>query len=431
MGFMDLFGAGQPEVRRKFYGRIDPQRVIEDDFKPAEIKAESSYFQVRMAEMFLRDRNEFLRGFIPLSVVVCKFKYAGEQKEVPFFVGNQLLDSVGAYVKDEPVEFSNTRVVGPVPYMGDDVGLFVGLFRVEVNNLAEKLFGFMEKIISAFDFSKLTSYLKIADLVSDGLTELMGLKQIEMRLGRMDTFAGGSRFKSGYLAFINCDENIIEEGNEPLWVHDGTLMIGSGRDVLRKYSSNDYCLVRVEELSERPDLDSLPFHREWEKTVRSIWEGNGDMAKINYLSLMRKIAVSPDLTPSHRSILMQAYLADYQNENGNYNKFANPFQGADRSVKRGGGGKKALAPRAAIQKTAAVAKHTRLEGAEIKSVERSLKKISSNWDRIPHLEQRSDRSELNSDALNAQIKALGKIQKDTLPDPAALVDTFTFAALNE
>jgi hypothetical protein len=431
MGFMELFGLAHPEVKRKFYCRIDPDRILDSGFSATEIRADSSYFQIRMSEMFLRDKNEFLRGYIPLTVSVCKFKYAGEKKEVPFFVGNQILDTIGAYVKDEPVEFTNTRMVGPVPYTGDDVALFVGLFRVQVNDLAQKLFGFMEKIVSTFDLSNLTNYLKIADMVSDGLAGLMGLKQIEMRLGRMDTFVGeegtANRFKNGYLVFINCDENAMEE--EQLWVKDGTLMVSDNKKKLQNFRSYDYCLVCVEKLNERPDLDSLPFHQQWNEAVRNIWDGNEEAAKRNYLNLMGLIAASSDITPAHRSILMQAYLANYQKEIEDHRKFANPDYTAE-SVATRGSSKGRMSARGNIQKAAALSKNARIKEEEKTAVKRSLNIISTNWDRIPHLKERSLQFELTSTALNEQINALAEAQ-DAPPNPEALVSAITFAAFHE
>jgi hypothetical protein len=433
MGFLNKFGLGQEGVNRKFYASIDPGQILDDNFSATDIVPESNYFQIRMKELLLRDKNELFRSFIPLAVSVCKFKYDGQSREVPFLVGNQLLDSIDSYVEDEHVEYRNIRILGPVPYNGDDVGLFIGLFRVEVSNLLEEVFGFMEKIIGAFDLAKLTSYLPIAEMVSDGLANLMGMKQIEMRLGTMDNFSGASSgsntFKSGYLAFINCLEGDIKAKH--LWVNDGLLMTGSDRKALKRFTSHDYCLVQVEALNERSDLDTLPFHLQWKKAKTSIWDGNMEAAKRNYLTLMAQIASTPDLTETHRSVLIQAYLANYQKEKELYNQVIDAADGGESAATRGSRAAGSMSARGVIQKAASLSKSAEIKQEDKVSVKKTLKKISASWNKIPHLETRTRDFEITSGVLNAQIKALADIQTDTPADSEALAEAITYAAFHE
>lgn len=433
MRFLEKFGSGQQGVNRKFYGCIDAQQILDENFSPTSIASESSYFQIRLSEMLLRDKSEFLRSFIPLAVAVSKFKYDGQTREVPFLVGNQLLDSIDSYVEDGHVEYRNIRLLGPVPYTGDDVGFFIGLFRVQVSNLLEEVFGLLENIIGAFDLAKLTSYLPIAEMVSDGLANLMGMKQIEMRLGTMDTFSntksGTNRFRSGYLAFINCPENDIKENH--LWVRDGLLMTGSDRKALERFTSHDYCLVQVEALTERPDLDTLPFHLQWKEAKANIWDGNMEAAKRNYLALMSQIANSPDLTETHRSILIQAYLANYQQEKELYNLIIEEADGKKRAATKRTSPGGPTSARAVIEKVATLSRRAELKQEDQISVKKNLKRISSSWNQIPHLKERSKKFEVTSDILNDQIRALAEVQVDMPVDPAALAQAITFATFHE
>lgn len=433
MGFLEKIGLRQDGVNRKFYGAIDTEHVLGENFSATALASESSYFQIRLKEMFLRDKNEYFRSFIPLAVAVCKFKYDGQTREVPYLVGNQLLESIPSYVEGEHVDYRNIRLLGPVPYNGGDIGLFVGLYRVQVSNLLGEIFDLMEKIIGAFDLAKLTSYLPIADMVSDGLANLMGMRQIEMRLGTMDTFTGSesetNRFRSGYLAFINCPETDIKANQ--LWVSDGVLMKGSDRKPLERFRSYDYCLVRVEALNERPDLDTLPFHQHWKEAKRNIWDGSAEAAKRNYLALMGQIASTPDLTATHRSILIQAYLANYQQEKELYNKIMDAADGnvADETRSSRGDGPKTA--RGVIKKVATLSKSFELQQQDQMAVKKTLKQISSSWDQIPHLKTREKDSEVTSATLNDQIKALAEVQIDTPADPKALAEAITFATFHE
>ena len=175
--------------------------------------------------MFLRDKNEFIRNFVPLTIAINSFKYGGQRHEIPFIVGNQLLHSIESYIKDEYIEFKDTRILGPSPYPGDDVSLFIGLFRVQVDNLARQLFSFMDNIIGIFNLSSLIPYLDVADKLGDALAGLMSLQEIEMRFGMLNTFSHveGSHnfFRSGYLVFVGCPENEIMA--DQLWIQNGRL----------------------------------------------------------------------------------------------------------------------------------------------------------------------------------------------------------------
>ncbi len=65
--------AERPTVR-KFYGRIPGERVLDPGFKVQIFTPGDAYFRIRIAEMFLRNRGELLRDFVPLAVVARKRK---------------------------------------------------------------------------------------------------------------------------------------------------------------------------------------------------------------------------------------------------------------------------------------------------------------------------------------------------------------------
>ncbi|MGA2403792.1 MAG: hypothetical protein ABSG91_19145 [Syntrophobacteraceae bacterium] len=411
------------KTTRKFYVRVRDDHVLDENFSPRAFTRDESYFQVSLSEMFLEDRREYWQGFVPLGVIVSDFIYGGARQTVPFLVGNQILKGIEKYIEKEYVEYFNTRIVGPVPYMGDGVALFVGLFRSEVNNLAEKLFNVVEGLVGAFDVSRLSEYLEIAKPLGRGLSDLLGMQEVELRVGNRDVFndkAGDpNQFKEGYLAYINCPAKKIVTGD--LWVKDGRLVAGKDRESLDPFTAYDYCLVRLEHLSERNDYTTLPFHRRWETAQASIFDGNLARARSLLVDLVGQLAKSPDLTCEHRYHLMQVYKAQFEREVGFYSEVSGKGSEPGAVTSRGtgtGDSKEVLSPKASIQYAAQVAAKAGIP----KDGVRGLLDISRNWESIFLLAQQPEKADLTDSVLGSQMRALQSMSSSTTRDPEALAD---------
>lgn len=420
-------------AQRRFYDQIPDSHVLDKGFSPQVFEPEKGYFQITLSEMFLRDRRHFWQGFVPLSIIMSDFIYDGKRQTIPFFVDSKLLKEIEECVKNVQVEYYNTRVAGPVPYIGGNVSLFVGLFRIQVDNLAENLFNFLQTIVSTFDLTVLSSYLNIARPLIGGLEDLLDMKQVQFRLGTRDEFSckpnDPHRFREGYLVFMNCPENHIS--TDTLWVNNGRLSVGPNRKSIKPFREYDYCLVRIEQLSERGDYTTLPFHKLWEDAKRIIYQGNHINAQWMLMELAQQLATSPDLTQDHRYYLMQVYKANFEKEVALYQELHGftPEQIATVS-KRGAGG--ILGPRESFETAAQLARKGKFPE---KTVDGLLELRDNwgqinNWEQIPELQDKDKDSRLANDILNRQLQALASVSKIKKPDPKALADVITFTALN-
>ncbi len=410
------------KTTRKLYARLREDHIKDESFAARDFTPGGSYFQVRLSEMFLKDRREYWQGYVPLGIVVSDFIYDGERRTIPFVVGNQVLKGIEKYIDKEYVEYLNTRIVGPVPYMGDGIALFVGLFRTQVTNLAEKLFNVVETLLGAFDATQLSKYLDIAKPLSKGLSDLLGMQEVELRVGNRDEFSDMTQdskaFREGYLAYLNCPEDRFS--TEDLWVKDGRLFVGTEETALAPLKACDYCLVRIEHLSERTDYTTLPFHGKWAKAQESIFEGNLAKARSLFMELVGMVAGSPDLTRDHRYHLIQAYKANFELELGIYNEISGK-SGEVRGVATRGAlrlGARSLDPKTSIQYTAQKAQ----EAGVSKEAVQGLFDISRNWEEIPGLSGRPQKTELNDTLLEIQLKAMQTISRVVSPDPQGLAD---------
>jgi len=381
--------------------------------------------------MFLRNKIEYGSEYIPFTVALSEFLYDGVERSIPFFVGNDLLKKIEDHSGNEYIEFLNTRVVGPIPYVGDDVALFVGLFRVKVADLFKNLFSFLENILSSFDATQLSKYIDIAGICSSGLASLLGIKEMDLRIGNRDVFTSKpndpKRFKECYLAYINCADGSL--GPDKLWIRDDSpcLFTGSDKNTAKPLRDYDYCLVRIDKLEKRNDYTKFSFHNLWNEARELIWAGKLQEAELKMAALGLEMARSPDLITDHRHELIRLYRANFEKDVEAYELSHSSAYGtpapATRSAWRG---EAKMDAKAAIQRMAYL---TRRSGYS-RDVERSLLGISSNLERIPYIAGRSKEFKLTDAILNEQLSKLSADSRIEKPDPKALADAIALAAMN-
>jgi hypothetical protein len=243
---------------RKLCFRIPDDQALDAADESTTFREDDSYFGIRLSEMFIRDERVLMRTFVPLSVAITEFIYDGKKQIVPYIVGNQLLKSIDPYVQGAHVEFTNTNIAGPIPYAGGGISLYMGLYRAQVNDLSQKLFSLVGSILSSFDTTGLSRYLDVAEPLGAGLADLLGMKEVEFRLGKRDEFGGNdsaNQFKPGYLAYINLTERELD--SSMLRVKDGALHVARNGGGLQRFTEADYCLIKIEHISERGDYTNI------------------------------------------------------------------------------------------------------------------------------------------------------------------------------
>ncbi len=411
---------GKQPGRRKVYAIVPDSQVLDVGHAPDVIAPQGAYFEVRVAEMFLRHRSEYGRAFVPLTLVRSDFVYDGGRRVFPFFVGNELLGDLDRYVEGEHVVLRNTRVVGPVPFAGDDLGLFVGLYRVQVGDLAKRLLEMLGQVVSVFDLTTLSRYVDVAGKLKDGIDDLLDMKDLELRIGERDVFEdkGTKALRQGYLAYINCEEGSLRPAD--LWVRDNRLWTGASSKTLRPLREHDYCLVHIQSHTQRKDCTTLPFHRTWEQVRNRVESGQVDMAQVLLMDCRSQIARSPDLTPRQAENLLLFYERNFHTAVEDHNRCFGTVLKRTPTIYRSGKG--VLSPKASIQKSFHFASKAGFEDRVLQG----LAKLGQDWDRLPALDSRA---ELTDQALNEQLAALDRVTGATEPDPMALAEALSVAAL--
>jgi len=402
--FTDLMKAvWQGPAVQKTYCRIPDDHVLVPGYTSRAFEQDQAYFSISLSEMFLADARRLWQGLAPLTVAVAEFQYAGQKQIVPFVVGKDLLASIEPYLNGDNVEFRNTKILGPCPYTGGDVSLFVGLFQTAASSPATEFFSVLGEIAGAFDLTGLAGYLPAAKALSTGLGRLLGLSGTHLKVGTRDEFTAGegglSQFRDGFLAYVNCAK---DELAAPLWFKDGSLHSGSTADSTRSVTEYDHCVVRLEWRAERNDYTSLPFHRSWNTTRTLIWANETDKARSSFLDLVQQVAGSPDLTQRHRLGLLAAYRANFQAELETYRATTGDVlpTGANRSAGE------TRSPKAAFTSDVLAVR----DAGFGKDVETTILAVAKAFPAVSGM--RSKGADLDDATLTAQMQAIGSSTAD-------------------
>jgi hypothetical protein len=285
---------------------IDEGEKLGVAFQPDEY-----YFQVRVNEMYLTYGREWFSKYDPMVFVVSEFTYDEKVEAVPFVVGPMMMEKYGMKIPTGMI-FSNTRVAGLHPYRGGRLTLSVVLYRIQRENYARKLLQIVESAASALDFSTaLSSYVKIASVVLDGVEALLGLGHTTPLIGLRKEFDPDADdiLEPNYFALIDMPESELDANK--LWVRDHQLIYGKSLAAAEPFREADFVLYSITQTPERSDETNLPFYPLYERVKQEATvpeENSWKRAKSNLLTLYQTLVLSPDLTRGQADKLNKKYI---------------------------------------------------------------------------------------------------------------------------
>lgn len=270
------------------------------------------YFQVEVNEMFLTYKRNWFTDYDPMVLVISEFSYAKVRQTVPFVVGPSLLKAaVEESGKKLPTGmlFSNTRVAGIHPYRGDGLTLSVVLYRLRGEDYLRKLMKVVETAAGALSFgTALSTYLKVGDVILNGVDALFDLGAIDPIVGNRQEFKHG--FQPGYFALIDLPES--QTRDYKFWVREDQLFAGPTAATAEAFREADYVLYSVVQTKERDDLDLLPVYPLWERVAQeatvaddTYWKN----AKAYMNNFYQALVLSPDLTAEQAEQLADEYIS--------------------------------------------------------------------------------------------------------------------------
>lgn len=288
--------------------KINAHQVLGEQDTKAFV-AQQHYFVIRIVRQFLKHKRDYWKNYNPVTIVLSEFIHGDKVKSFPFVVGPKLLAGKVELEDDENISYKNTRVAGPVPYVGDQIALFTGLFAMKTGNWAEKSLNLIQSVAGAFDVTKLTKYVKIAGPLLSGIEDFLGMSDMQLRLGQrveLTNDSGDSSFKleSGYWVMIRSREELDKN---TFWMKDGVLYTGADASNLSEYRDEDYVIYSINCIEQRDDLTTFDFHKLFNDTKAALWNENPAAAQAAYREMNKSISRSDDLTQKHKHLLLSQY----------------------------------------------------------------------------------------------------------------------------
>ena len=294
--------ARRATVRDRTVQLSDPEAAV-DGTAP-----EEGYFSVRLTEMRLTDERRWLQEITPAVFVIGEYDYNGARVRKPCFVSNELLGPVarGIDAGKLRVNFANTLLMGPTPYTGGDVDLFVGLFQTATEERLTTMFGMFETLFGKFG-GPVAAGIALAHELLPAVLKCLGTSEIRCLLADRRPIGEQSLPTNSYIAYLRGERGAKVDAAR-LEVRDRQLVrMVDGTAVA--VDDVDFCLIQVQCQPTRNDYTKLPFHQLWLAAQKLTGAGNHTAAQASMLECAQQILVSPDLTESHKLALIRLYQA--------------------------------------------------------------------------------------------------------------------------
>jgi hypothetical protein len=279
---------------------------------PVAFAKDRDYFQVRFNQVFLSARRQWWSDYEPMAFAVTEFAYDKAVHAVPFLVGPSLIERYGQKIPAGML-FQDTRVAGIHPYRGGRLTTTVLLFRVRRTDHARSLLHIAENTAGVLDFSvALTTYLKLASVLLDGVEALFGMDAVQPVAGLRREFDpdAGDVFGPGFFALIDPHDPGFRA--ERLWVRDRQLLEGDSLATAVPFVGGDFILYSVVSSDRRSDESTLPFYPQYERALAQARHGDENSwlrARADEAALWQSVLASPDLTEPHAEELAESYRA--------------------------------------------------------------------------------------------------------------------------
>jgi hypothetical protein len=264
------------------------------------------YFQIRINELFLKDKRNWYKQYAPMLFVVSEFSYCGEKKTVPFIVGPQMMDKFGKSLPDDML-FLNTKVAGLHPFRGGQITLSIILYQYEIGNYLEKMLRTLESTANIFSFAtSFSTYMKIAGVLFEGVESLLSLQNLNPLTGlRIEMSQDADDLNSGYFVLINSPEGSLDQNK--FWIKNNQLYFGSSSAESKPFREADYTLYSILHDESRSDYTELPFYSQWSEVMKDATDGANENAEVNMSSFTQALLSSPDLTFKHALALVKQF----------------------------------------------------------------------------------------------------------------------------
>lgn len=257
MGILEwLKNRWQSEQIHNTYCRIPDSNIVTENgarFLATPVKAGEQYFQIWLAEMFLRYRREWGSSWYPTVVATLQLKFGNQSQEISHVAGQSTLKNVK--ITDVNCVAMNHALTTILPFNGGSIALEAALLSMQGKSDISSLIKVLSSFSKLLVVPQLSAALAVAQPLADGVAELIGATNARPELRLQDTWGGAESgnqhiLTAGYYVVISAPEGEVKP--DDLFVRQGRLYRGD-----QAMTGYDYMLFRVDVNSTRDDWDSL------------------------------------------------------------------------------------------------------------------------------------------------------------------------------
>lgn len=212
------------------------------------------YFQITLAEMFLKNDRKWFTEYSPAVYSVVTLKFGDKIETLSHVAGPSGLKDLKADSVNAGVTI-NYPLIPLTPFNGGTVQIEAGLVALPGKNDVKRLLKVLTDVSKSLAVPQLSVALTFAQPLVDGITELVGADTTRLVLRLHDAFNQGKPIASRYLVSINAPDATLDE--EQMWVKGDRLYYGPNQAGAQGLKGYDYALFRVDVVDERDDYGAL------------------------------------------------------------------------------------------------------------------------------------------------------------------------------
>jgi hypothetical protein len=237
------------------YWHIPAERVDAPAFANNAVKAGENYFRCTVSEMFLKDDRKWFTEWQPAVYAAIRFRFGDQDQSLNHVAGPSGVKDLDSSHMNVGARL-NYSITPLVPFNGGDIEIEAGLVAIkggdnDIHKLLDVLGGFSK----ALAIPQLSTALKFAGPLADGIAKLLGVAGNHTELRLHDTFNSGNPLKPGYLLTIADDSSELEA--EKCFVKQDRLYYGGSLNSAAPLTGYSYVLLRIDTPEERDDWESL------------------------------------------------------------------------------------------------------------------------------------------------------------------------------
>lgn len=264
---------------------LDPSQVP-DPALAGEVERESAYLNIFLKSARVVNVRKGLKKFYGAVHSFMEIPHRSQQRaQFNVVTTPEALRNVDAGNVDRVVSL-NHRLLGPVPFVGGDLEIQVGLFSIASSDLAAPYLSLLESLSKTAGVSFVSAALPFAGPIVEGVKLLAGSdKDSILEIGLSDT---QSRPRQGYLIAIRASRE--ELGPKTLKVDPSNFHLLDARGA--PLTNYPYFVLEVRAERERSDWFEIPELKDAYKQIQELYRADKRSDTEQALNFFRRIALT-------------------------------------------------------------------------------------------------------------------------------------------